>query len=81
MSFWQGSLGTIGFLATLWAAWTEYRLRAAQSELRRVQNEKQDILIRQNVFNMPSSVLDSELSHELTGPDPTDGSAPTKPSA
>lgn len=66
-----GSLGTIGFLATSWAIWTEYRLRKTQNELRKVQSEKQDIVIRQKVSDLTDSDLDSELSKRLKGPDPT----------
>jgi len=64
---WVGSLVTLGVLATLWASWTEYRLRKTQAELRKVKNEKQDLQIKEAVSKLTDADLNNKLHDALTG--------------
>ena len=63
------SLGIV--LASLWASYTEFRLRQTQSKLRIIKNEKEDIIARETVHNLSDSDLNDFLSKYLKGSDQT----------
>ena len=52
-------------LLGLWAAWTEYRMRSAQSKLLETQEKLQDALIKINVEQLSDSDLKSKLDANL----------------
>ena len=66
-----GIFFTLGFLGTAWLFWLEYHLRVIQAQLRKIQNDKQDLIIRNEVSGLSDVDLNNKLSNVLTGPDPT----------